>query len=429
MGGHLDGVGVISIACAYVLRGEAGEIALLKLVFGISENGPVGQARQDVVAGVIKTRIHPGDCAGQLQAWQRARPPSAAQFQTVATGAIGIAVESTLVARRGAGFTVNDNLVFHAHREQAGLELKTVKLATQADFEAPAGLGLKARAKAAACRIGKLGERGGLEAGGVLAKGAPPPIQHVAIAQAVAGFVIDALAGVVDTARLQLIVDRHAQAVVSQTDHPAPLLLCDGPGQLQAQAEIARGFALVQRQVIADAASANERFEVNVTAITLAVILLVFQAELHVQQKFAQRALVVQRTADDLPVDLDQAVTRKRQLLTQVPLSQPGLRTKLVIAAAEALHHTQRGDVLVDCFPGIHCAGERGGPGWIALQFAYSQSAGIFGQRIVEVVEDRKPVASTLSIIEPEACVEPFHRALVAITVLFQMGERTAKSP
>ena len=38
---YLDGIGVISIAVANVLCGEAGKIALLKLVSGIDESGPV----------------------------------------------------------------------------------------------------------------------------------------------------------------------------------------------------------------------------------------------------------------------------------------------------------------------------------------------------------------------------------------------------
>jgi len=77
----------------------------------------------------------------------------------------------------------------------------------------------------------------------------------------------------------------------------------------------------------------------------------------------------------------------------KVPLSQPGLRAKLMIGSAEALHHTQRGNVLTDPFAGIHSAGERGGLGRIALPFRISQCARIFGQRIVEVVDDPKPVA------------------------------------
>jgi len=82
------------------------------------------------------------------------------------------------------------------------------------------GLWFQARAKAAAIRIGELGERGGLEAGGVLAEGAPLAIQRVAVAQAVVCLVIDALAGVVDTAGLQVIVDSQAQAVVPTTQRP-----------------------------------------------------------------------------------------------------------------------------------------------------------------------------------------------------------------
>jgi len=103
---------------------------LLKLVSGINESGPVRQSRQVVSTCVIKTRIHPGYCARQLQAWQCSWPPASAQFQAVATGAIGVAVEGALITRSGAGIIINDNLVLHAYREQAGLELKTVKLAT-----------------------------------------------------------------------------------------------------------------------------------------------------------------------------------------------------------------------------------------------------------------------------------------------------------
>jgi len=50
---------------------------------------------------------------------------------------------------------------------------------------------------------------------------------------------------------------------------------------------------LIQCQVIADATATNERFEVDITAKALSIILLVFQAELGVQDEFVQWALVM----------------------------------------------------------------------------------------------------------------------------------------
>ena len=186
---------------------------------------------------------------------------------------------------------------------------------------------------------------------------------------------------------------------------------------------------MIQSKVTADAAATDERFEVDSAAIALSVILLVFQAELRVQHEFIQWALIIQRAADDLPIVLNQAVAGKGQLLAKVPCGQPALRAKLMVGTAEALQQSQRGDRLIDLFAGVHGLGERGGLGRIALHFLISQSTGVFGQRIVEVVQDRKPVAIALSMVEPEADITPFHRALLAITVLFKMRERAAKSP
>ena len=83
---------------------------------------------------------------------------------------------------------------------------------------------------------------------------------------------------------------------------------------------------MIQCQVIADATAANERFQVDITAIALSIILLALQAELCMQDDFIQWALVIQRAADDLPIVADQAVAGKGQLLTKVPFGQPGLR-------------------------------------------------------------------------------------------------------
>ena len=103
----------------------------------------------------------------------------------------------------------------------------------------------------------------------------------------------------------QELIQKYLGSVVPHTDDPAPLLLRDWPGQLQSQAGIACRFELIQRQVIADAAATNERFEVDITAIALSIILLAFQAELCMQDEFTQWSLVIERTADDLPVVLD----------------------------------------------------------------------------------------------------------------------------
>ena len=62
----------------------------------------------------------------------------------------------------------------------------------------------------------------------------------------------------------------------------APALFRHRRGELQAEAGVACFLCLVQREVVADAAAAQERVEVGVAAKALAVVLLVFVAELGV---------------------------------------------------------------------------------------------------------------------------------------------------